>query len=77
MKRFSAFYQLVYHFVWTTKRPLPLLTPTVEARLFPYLGSKCQELGYTLHAVNCRGGEINFLKSIYPMALADPTPKEA
>jgi putative transposase len=66
MKRHSAFYQLVYHFVWTTKDRLPLLTPTVEARLLPYIGSKCHELGYTLHAVNGAENHLHLMLSLTP-----------
>ncbi len=66
MKRFGAFHQLVYHFVWATKGRLPLLTSTVEARLFPYLGSKCQELGYTLYAVNGAQNHLHVLLSLTP-----------
>ena len=66
MKRRSAFYQLVYHFVWTTKERLPLLTPTVEARLLPYLGNKCRELGYTLYAVNGAENHLHLLLSLTP-----------
>jgi putative transposase len=66
MKHVGAFYQLVYHFVWATKERLPLLTPTVEARLYPYLGYKCQELGYTLHAVNGAENRLHLLLSLTP-----------
>jgi len=45
MKRSSAFYQLVYDFTWATKNRLPLITPAIEQRLFPYIGYKCKELG--------------------------------
>jgi putative transposase len=69
MKRLSAFYQLVYHFVWTTKNRLPLLTPTVEARLLPYVGSKCHELGYTLHVVNGAENHLHLLLSLTPTTL--------
>ena len=66
MKRLSAFYQLVYHFVWATRDRLPLLTPSVETRLFPYIGSKCRELGYTLHAVNGAENHLHLLLSLTP-----------
>ena len=66
MKRANAFYQLVYHFVWATKDRLPLLTPTVEARLLPYIGRKCHELGYTLHTVNGAENHLHLLLSLTP-----------
>jgi putative transposase len=72
MKRQSAFYQLVYHFVWATKRRLPLLTPTVEERLLPYIGYKCKELGYRLHAVNGADNHLHILLELTPtMLVAD------
>ncbi len=52
MKRAGAFYQLVYHFVWSTKNREPLLTPAIETCLYPYLSAKCKELGYELYAIN-------------------------
>ncbi|MCC7352673.1 MAG: IS200/IS605 family transposase [Anaerolineae bacterium] len=72
MKRASAFHQLVYHFVWATKDRLPLVTPAVEARLCPYIGYKCKELGYTLHAVNGAQDHLHILVSLTPsMLVAD------
>ena len=72
MKRQSAFYQLVYHFAWATKRRLPLLTSTVEERLLPYISYKCKELGYRLHAVNGAGDHLHVLVELTPtMAPAD------
>jgi putative transposase len=69
MKRQSAFYQLVYHFAWATKRRLPLLTSTVEERLLPYIGYKCKELGYTLHAVNGASDHLHVLVELPPTML--------
>ncbi|GAB4396993.1 MAG: IS200/IS605 family transposase [Anaerolineales bacterium] len=69
MKRRNAFYQLVYHFVWGTKNRLPLITPTVEVRLLPYIGFKCQEYGYKLHAVNGTSDHLHILVSLSPTIL--------
>jgi REP element-mobilizing transposase RayT len=52
MKRPGAFYQLIYHFVWSTKDRAPLLTPMVEGEVYHYIDLKCKELGYRLYAVN-------------------------
>ena len=72
MKRAGVFYQLVYHFVWSTKNHEPLLTSTVEARLFPYIGAKCKELGYNLHAVNGASDHLHVLVGLTPtMLVAD------
>jgi REP element-mobilizing transposase RayT len=69
MKRGSAYYKLVYHFIWGTKNQLPLLTPTVEERLFPYIGVKCRELGYFLHAINGTENHVHVLLSLTPSIL--------
>ncbi len=61
MKRASAFYQLVYHFTWSTKNRAPMITPAVAARLYPYIQHKCKALGYRLHAIggNYAGDKIH------------------
>lgn len=64
MKRLGAYYQLVYHFVWSTRNRLPLLTPPVEAKLLPYIAHKSKELGYQLHAVNGAENHLHFLVSL-------------
>jgi putative transposase len=69
VKRYSAFHQLFYHFVWSTRNREPLITPTVEARLFPYIGAKCKELGYMLYAVNGTEEHIHVLTELTPIIL--------
>ncbi|MBI4771483.1 MAG: IS200/IS605 family transposase [Chloroflexi bacterium] len=66
MKRRYAFAKLFYHFVWATKNRRPLLTPSVEARLLPYIGYKCKELGYVLYAVNAAENHLHVLVSLPP-----------
>lgn len=69
MKRQGVFHQLVFHFNWATKNRLPMITPTVEARLIPYIAAKCQELGYELHAVNGALDHLHMLVSLTPSIL--------
>jgi putative transposase len=69
MKISRTYYQLVYHFIWGTKNRLPFITPSVEQRLFPYIGYKCKELGYFLHAVNGTEDHIHLLLSLTPSIL--------
>ena len=69
MKRPSAFYKLVYHFTWATRDRLPLITPSVEARLLPCIGYKCKELGYRRHAVNSIPDHLHILISLTPSIL--------
>jgi putative transposase len=65
-KRRSAFSQLVYHFVWATKNRLPLITATIEERLWSYISYKCKELGYTLYAVNGIEDHMHVLVELAP-----------
>jgi putative transposase len=69
MKRRFAYYELVFHFNWATKNREPLLTPTVEARLIPYLAYKCNELCYELHALNGAENHFHLLVSLTPSIL--------
>lgn len=69
MKRAGVFYQLIYHFVWSTKSHEPFLTPAIEARLLPYLGTKCKELDYTLYAVNGTTDHLHVLLRLTPTTL--------
>jgi len=64
-----VFHQLVYHFVWATKNRACLLTPTVEARLLPYIGARCKELGYVLYAVNGAENHLHVLVGLTPTTL--------
>ncbi len=66
MKRASAFHQLVYHFTWSTKNRDPLITPEVEARLYPYIRYKCKSLGYRLHAIGGTEDHLHILVSLTP-----------
>ncbi len=69
MKRSHTFYQLVYHIIWGTKNKLPLITPRIEQRLYPYIGYKCKELGYTFHAINGTEDHVHVLLSLTPSIL--------
>lgn len=40
----EPFTQLYLHLVWATWDRLPLITPTVEARIYAAIASKCREL---------------------------------
>ena len=72
MKRRSAFSQLIYHFVWATKNREPLIAAEIEARLWPYIGAKCKELGYELLAVGGIEDHMHVLIELLPtMLVAD------
>lgn len=76
MKRYGTFYELVFHFVWATKQRLPMLTPTVEACLCPYLAAKCAEQGYVLHAANGVEDHIHLLVELSPTVCAADVAKQ-
>lgn len=46
-----------------------MLAPEVEARLYPYIGYKCKELGYRLRAVGGTGDHLHVLVSLTPTHL--------
>ena len=48
----ETYTELYYHFIWSTKDRLPLITEEVENHLFPYLRHKCEELRVIVHALN-------------------------
>ena len=48
----SAFTQNFYHAVFSTKHRANLITPDLEARLFPFIGGIVRELRCTLLAAN-------------------------
>jgi REP element-mobilizing transposase RayT len=75
MKRSGAFYKLVYHFIWATKNRAPLITPTVEQVLLPYLKAKSKELGYKLHAVNGTEDHLHLLVELTPTILVSDVAK--
>lgn len=72
MKRQGTFHQLYFHFVWATRNRLPIITPAIEKRLFPYIGLKCKEFGYILYAVNGIEDHVHVLVELTPaMLIAD------
>lgn len=62
----GVYHELVFHFVWATKQREPLITPSVEQRLLPYIVNKCRELEYTLYAVNCVEDHLHLLVGLKP-----------
>lgn len=69
MKRFGAYHQCFYHFVWSTKERLPLLTADVESRIIAYIANKCAELSYKLLAVNGASDHLHLLVQLSPTIL--------
>jgi REP element-mobilizing transposase RayT len=60
------YWQLFYHFVWTTKNREPLLTPSVEPIIFGFLRSKAIGLGGNLFALNGDEDHVHMVVSVPP-----------
>lgn len=71
----GTYHQLIFHYVWGTKGRAPLIIPAIERQLLPYLRTKCQELGYTLHAVGCVEDHLHLLVRLSPTMLIADVPK--
>jgi REP element-mobilizing transposase RayT len=66
------FWRTYYHLIWATKQRQPIITPAIEAQLFPYLVHKATELGIHVHAVNGWTNHIHLVVSIPPrLAVAE------
>ena len=61
-----AFWRLNYHLVWGTKNNEPFITSQIEAKLYPYLVSKAQELEVFIHAINGWTDHTHVVASIPP-----------
>jgi putative transposase len=59
-------YHLFYHFVWTTKERLPLITEANREPIFAAIGAKVIELGGIVHAVNSMPDHIHVVASVPP-----------
>jgi len=76
MKQSGVYHHLVYHYIWGTKNELPLITTSIEARLYPYIGYKCKEYGYFLHAVNGTQDHVHLLVTLTPSILVENVAKK-
>ena len=57
----SAWTQNFYHAVFSTKQRAGLITPELEARLYPFIGGIVRDLRCTLLAINGTSDHIHFL----------------
>ena len=72
MKRSGAYFKLFYHFIWSTRSRLPLITPALEPVLYNHLQDKCRENGYRLIALSGTDNHIHLLIELKPtMCVAD------
>jgi putative transposase len=71
-----SFWRTYYHLVWATHERQALITPAVEAQLFPYLVQKTAEMGVNLLAVNGWTDHVHLVVSIPPkLAVAEVVKK--
>ena len=66
------YWQLFYHFVWSTKNREPLLTPEVEPLMQGFLRAKAVGLGATVLALNGVVDHVHMV-AIVPLRLAIAT----
>ncbi len=57
----SAWTQNFYHSVFSTKHRAPMITPEVEARLYPFMGGIVRDMRYTLVAINGMPDHVHLL----------------
>ncbi len=66
------YWRLFYHIVWATENRLPLLTPQIEAVLYPVLVSKSNAQGGRVYAANGMSDHIHIVAAVPPsLALAE------
>jgi REP element-mobilizing transposase RayT len=67
-----SYWRLYYHFVWATKKRLPLITLEVETILFGYLIGKAHDMRAIVHAVGGIEDHVHLVTSVRPsVALSD------
>lgn len=60
------YWKLHYHFVWSTKKRLPLIDPTLEPALYRAIAAKAQDIGGFVHALGGTEDHVHFAVSIPP-----------
>jgi putative transposase len=60
-------YHLFYHFVWTTKRRLPLINEGNEAYIYQTIRNKTDQLGGIVHALNGVSDHVHLVVTVPPV----------
>ena len=60
------YWQLYYHFVWSTKGRLPLIIPEIEARLYAVIASKVHEFNAIPFAIGGTEDHIHLIAAVPP-----------
>jgi len=68
----DTYTEIYYHLVWTTKMREEMISPEVEASLYPCLKAICREKGVTVHALNGMPDHVHLACTLpTTVALAD------
>lgn len=61
-----SFWRTFYHVVWATKNREPLITSSIEPRLYAYIIHKAAELGVFVYAINGEADHVHLIVTIPP-----------
>jgi len=61
-----SYWQLYYHFIWSTKDRLPLITPEIEARLYAVIVSKVHEFDAVAFAIGGMTEHVHLVTAVPP-----------
>jgi len=61
-----SLYQLMYHFVWTTKERERMIEPKYEDELYDTIRTKAAGLGALVYALNGTRGHVHMVASVPP-----------
>ncbi len=66
------YYRLFYHFIWTTKVRLPLITESNQALIYATIRAKVDDLNGIVHALNGMADHLHLVATVPPsLSLAD------
>jgi REP element-mobilizing transposase RayT len=60
------YWQLYYHFIWSTKDRQPLITPEIEGRLYAVIASKVNEYDAVVFAIGGMEEHVHLVVAIPP-----------
>ena len=61
-----SYWRTFYHLIWATRQRKPLITPTIEQRLYPYLVHKAAQMEVGVLAIGGWTDHIHMVVSIPP-----------
>ncbi len=66
------YWRTFYHIVWTTKHRAPLITPEIEAVIFPSIAPQAREEGAVVYALNGVADHVHLVAAIPPRIAVAP-----